>query len=964
MYRKFEKNNSINLNVFGYDNQEKVFPLFVSKETYEKFVDLLIISDESKSHYCWIKNFNKLCAARTAKSTHSMHYCKRCLAGYREVESLNKHTEYCSLHDAQRVIVPEPGSTLKFKNYYKSMRVPVTVYADFESFTKPIDTCESNPAESYTNKYQKHTPSSFCYKIKCSDDKQRLVTFTAENEDDDVAQIFVDTLEQDIIDIYKQFKFPKKMIFTSEDAKTFAAATICHICEKEIKDKPTDHCHVTKKNKSNCIICKQDLDDETKVRDHCHLTGKFRGAAHNGCNLNFKIPKFFPVVFHNLSGYDSHLFIKKLRSVVDKGEKIKCIPNNEEKYISFSKEIIVDSYEKDGKTKYVKRELRFIDSFKFMPSSLDALSKNLKDDQCTELAKEYSGNKFQLMRKKGVYPYEYMNSIERLNETELPPKTAFYSKLNNTDISDEDYEHAKKVWKEFNCETVRDYHNLYNKTDVLLLADVFENFRDTCMEHYKLDPAWYFTAPGVAWEAALRITNVELELLSDIDMIRMFQQGIRGGVSTISKRFARANNKYMGDVYDDSKPSLFISYVDANNLYGHAMSKPLPIRGFEWMNEEELDDWKNISREEGKGCLLEVGLEYPEELHDLHNDYPLAPENIIPEGSKVHKLIPNLYNKTKYVVHYENLKQYENLGLKITKIHRGIRFEEEAWLKKYIDLNTSLRTKASNDFEKDFFKLMNNSVFGKTMENIEKHVDIKLVTSKKEALKLSAEVNFDRCTIFDENLVAVHMKRTKIEYNKPIYLGMCILDLSKTLMYDFHYNYIKKKYGDRASLLFTDTDSLSYEIKTEDFYADIAADVEERFDTSDYPKDHPSGITTGVNKKVIGMFKDEAAGKQIEEFVGLRAKLYSYKMCEGKENKKCKGVKKNVVEKTITHEDYKNTLFSGENQYRTMNVIRSYQHEMYTEKVNKIALSGDDDKRVVQDDCIHTLAHGHYRLKK
>jgi len=350
-------------------------------------------------------------------------------------------------------------------------------------------------------------------------------------------------------------------------------------------------------------------------------------------------------------------------------------------------------------------------------------------------------------------------------------------------------------------------------------------------------------------------------------------------------------------------------------------------------------------------------------LHGLHNDYPLAPENIIPEGSKVSKLIPNLTNKTKYVVHYENLKQYESLGLKITKVNRGISFEEEAWMKKYIDLNTNLRTAATNDFEKDFFKLMNNSVFGKTMENIEKRVDVRLVTSEKETLKLSAKPNYDSCSIFDENLVSVHMRKTKLKYDKPIYLGMSILDLSKTLMYDFNYNYIKNKYDNKAKLLFTDTDSLAYEITTEDFYADIAGDVEQKFDTSDYPKDHPSGIKAGANKKVVGMFKDESAGKQIEEFIGLRAKLYSYKMFEGKkENKKCKGVKKNVVENTITHEDYKDCLLSKREHLRTMNVFRTYAHEMYTEQVKKIALSADDDKRVIQEDGIHTLAYGHWRL--
>ena len=194
---------------------------------------------------------------------------------------------------------------------------------------------------------------------------------------------------------------------------------------------------------------------------------------------------------------------------------------------------------------------------------------------------------------------------------------------------------------------------------------------------------------------------------------------------------------------------------------------------------------------------------------------------------------------------------------------------------------------------------------------------------------------------------------------------MCILDLSKTLMYDFHYNYLKNKYQDSAKLLFTDTDSLAYEIKTDDFYADISNDVESRFDTSDYPKDHGSGIAVGVNKKVLGMFKDEAGGKQIDEFVGLRAKLYSYKMfTDGKENKKCKGVKRNVVQETITHDDYKKCLFTKTEQLRTMNVIRSHLHDIYTEEVNKVALSANDDKRIIMEDGIHTLAYGHYTLRK
>ena len=206
------------------------------------------------------------------------------------------------------------------------------------------------------------------------------------------------------------------------------------------------------------------------------------------------------------------------------------------------------------------------------------------------------------------------------------------------------------------------------------------------------------------------------------------------------------------------------------------------------------------------------------------------------------------------------------------------------------------------------------------------------------------------------------MKKTSLTMNKPVYLGMCILDLSKTIMYDFHYNYIKPKYGEKAKLLFTDTDSLMYEIETEDFYKDISGDVKDRFDTSDYPENHPSGIPTGINKKVLGMFKDEVAGKRIKEFVGLRAKLYSFIMEDGKENKRCKGVKKQVVESSITHEDYKTCLRTGKEQLRKQNILRSYDHEIFTEEVNKIALSSIDDKRYILDDGIHTLAWGHYRI--
>ena len=392
------------------------------------------------------------------------------------------------------------------------------------------------------------------------------------------------------------------------------------------------------------------------------------------------------------------------------------------------------------------------------------------------------------------------------------------------------------------------------------------------------------------------------------------------------------------------------------------MSQNLPTHGFKWMRdltkEKVLDILENANHSMNnlgkKGYIFEVDLEYPEHLWDLHNDYPLAPEKI--KVNNVEKLICHFKPRKNYVIHYRTLRQCLELGMRITAVHRGISFYQSSWMESYMRKNTELRMRANNSFEKDFFKLMNNSVFGKTIENIRKRQNIHLIDNRKQALKLSSKPNFDRCTIFDRNLIAVHMKKTEVYFNKPVYVGQAILDLSKTLMFDFHYNYIKEKYGNKAELLFTDTDSLMFQIYTDDFYKDIIPDILTKFDTSDYPPNHKSGIPTGVNKKVIGMFKDEVAGKQITHFVGLRPKLYSFKVEDEKDLKKCKGIKKNVVKKKLDFNDYVKCLFSGEKEMRKMKIIRSEKHDIYSKEVNKVALSNQDDKRCVLKDCIHTLA--------
>ena len=440
-------------------------------------------------------------------------------------------------------------------------------------------------------------------------------------------------------------------------------------------------------------------------------------------------------------------------------------------------------------------------------------------------------------------------------------------------------------------------------------------------------------------------------------MLLMFEQGIRGGITQAVRKYTAANNPIMGDKFDPNEDTTYLQYLDTNNLYSWAMSQPLPTGGFKWVdvNPSEISE---LATRTDKGYILEVDVSYPKDLHNSHNDLPFMCERM--EINGVEKLVPNLRDKKNYVIHIQALNQVLQHGLRLDRIHRAIEFDQSPWLKTYIDFNTQLRTAATNDFEKDFFKLMNNSVFGKTIENIRKHRNIKLVTTEEKYLHTVMRLNFKSGVLFDENLMGCEMGKIKVVMNKPVYLGQAILDLSKIIMYEFHYDYMVPKYGDRLKLCYMDTDSLVYHIRTEDFYADIADDVQTRFHTSGYIPDRP--LPVGLNKKVIGLMKDELRGMIMTEFVALRQKLYSYKKLDGLEDKKCKEINICIVKETLTFEDYKTCLFNNSTEYRSQLMFRSAKHEVHTIGVNKVTLNRDDDKRIPRKDGISTFARGHKDL--
>ena len=916
-------------------------------------MELLLITENENKHYVLMKDFNRFMRHQT-KHNERKHFCMHCLQCFISESVLNNHKDNCiQVNGTQAVKMPDKDKNiLKFNNFHKQQPVPFVIYADFEAITEKISGCKPNNDKSYTEAYQKHTDCGFGYKVVCCyDDKYSLPLKIYRGEK--AVYTFMEYLLDEVKYCKKVMKkeFNKPLRMTKEDEVKFQKANECHICNKKYTDK------------------------DTRVRDHCHITGKYRGSAHQECNLQLRLnleEVTIPVIFHNLRGYDSHFIMQEIGQIVKdyeyvnkKGQKcqmnINAIPNNMEKYMAFM----------------LGNHLTFLDSFQFMSSSLEKLVSNLPKESLKYTSKRFKGEKLDLMIRKGVYPYDYMDSFEKF-KSQLPTKEEFYSILNNKHISDEDYKHAQDVWNTFSLKNMGEYHDLYLQSDILLLSDVFENFRKTCLEYYKLDPCHYFTSPGLSWDAMLKMTDIKLELMTDIDMFQFIEKGLRGGISYISNRYGKANNKYMKK-YGEKAPSKYIMYLDANNLYGWAMSQYLPTGGFKWFTQKQIDniDLAKYKEDSNKGLILEVDLKYPEDLHDLHNDYPLAPEKVkvtdsmLSNYSKrisdkynistglVYKLIPTLSNKEKYVLHYRNLQLYIDLGLKVSKVHRVLEFNQSPWLKQYIDFNTEKRKNAKNAFEKDFFKLMNNSVFGKTMENIRKRVDVRLVTDEKKLLKLTNKPTYVSSKIFNENLVAVHKIKETLTLNRPAYVGMCILDLSKTLMYDFHYNYIKKNYGEKAKLLFTDTDSLTYEIEAEDVYQDFWND-KDKFDNSDYPNKSPYFDNT--NKKVIGKFKDEAAGIPICEFVGLRSKMYSYIKDNEKGGKTAKGIKKNIIKNNITHLNYKDTLFKSEQMMHKMKTIRSDKHQIGSYEINKVSLSCFDDKRYIHKDGITSHAYGHKNI--
>ena len=877
----------------------------------EEPIGLILYND----HYILARDPRLLSIHRNKKPRN--YICYRHNQSFSSKDRYDEHMTRCADEDQICVNLPKEDYSIKFGTKADSQKMvmsPYSCYADLETLTGAGSA----------------VVSSFAYKIVADHTgapHQEFRLFSG------VGCLYegLKQLSADAWNIQEEVEREKPRIITPEQ----------EAAHKECK---------------TCWICKGEL-GEDRVRDYHTLTGHYRGALHEKCSAKIALEKWkLPVWFHNGRGFDFHYIAPLLPQI---SRKFDVISMTFEKITTITTDNMV-----------------FRDSNLHMGTSLDKWAKETGHHPHTHdyFEKCYCTEVANLITKKGEYPYEWVDDWDRFEEKELPPREAFSSALAGKGaISEERYEHAQKVWNEAGCQTFQDYNNLYLEADVMLLTDCMESYRAKAMLEYGLDPVHFCTAPSLAWSACLKKTGAEIKpfVVNQKDMLLFAEASRRGGMVNAITRHVKA------EPYDDVK------YIDANNLYGWAMTQKVPTGDYVW---ESVDKYNGKSPEEiealileipsdgAKGFIFEVDVHCPSTLHDKFNDLPLFPEakvgtpstfirreyplEIRPPGKRTPKLIADLLPKEEYGTHLRMLQFAIRHGYRVTKVHRIMSFTQESWIADYINFNTDQRNvckKKKDSVGSALFKLLNNAFFGKTCENVRKRANISTVPNGDDR-KLERQFSHPLTKTwrhfipieddYGEGYTAFAKQKTRVTIDKPILVGVCILELSKLLMYEAWYDTIQPL-NPSATLIYMDTDSFIVGLKG--------------------TKEKPASFDFGklMDKNIIGLFKDECDGDRISEVVALRAKTYSVLIDNQAGMLKAKGIpNKASFEEggNLCHEHYRDAVEQRKVPDVSYNTFQSTNHLVTMKRVTKKSLSAYDDKRWVLEDGLQTLAHGHYKI--
>lgn len=963
---KFERMNDLKINVHVWDRGLRGVVYNSRSNLSPKTVNILLVVKDNEKHYVGVPTLSRLYAH--LKSSHSMPFmCERCIQSFKSEHSFHTHYEWCRRGKPQIEIMPTASEYMyrSLDNELSPLRV---IYADTECYIEKESRVHVPAAVGMSEVWHKDSGFVSEYKDWCGENC--IMEFLTELE-----KIAKDQFKQDAVT-------RRSMIISPQQQTDFEECTHCPKCKKRFSQKLY------------------------KVRDHCHISGLYRGPLCNVCNCRlFMKRRTIPIIFHNLKNYDCHLILK-FGIGKFKHWKLQCIAQSSEKFMSLKARIPVG---KTAKGRTIFFTLSFIDSFQFMSSSLATLAENHKTLPYTEALKLKTPSlSDEVLRRKGIFPYSFFSSFEVLNDTTLPPRQAFTNDLTNEECSESNYEHAFRAWHEFGCKTFKDYLMRYLELDVRILRDVFEEFRRMSLSQDGLDPVHYVSLPGLSFHSAFKMTDEKIDLLQNEFLYNLFERGIRGGLTYVNThhatdRFIQENGQTFRQI---------LMYIDMNSLYADSLSQNLPHSNFHLLTENEIQSLFpsaqhiiNLDTESDIGFYFEVDLDYPAKIHHKTSDFPLAPETAqvtedmlsdymkdlykkimtqrSPEvvensGSKhcekrgitkfqpSYKLLLSQNNKRNYCVHFKILKYYLEHGMELKTIHNCVRFTQKAFLRPYIAFNSDRRRQATSKHEKDFYKLKNNCLFGKCLEDVRKHGNYRLITCEKQMKKLIASALFVDRDIITEEIAGVKLLKPRVILNRPIYIGQAVLDHSKLSMYKLFYETLPScSLIHKMKLLGGDTDSFFLQVTVDErkTAADVLQNLKHVVDFSNYPRDHP--LFSEENKARLGCFKDEVAGENIEEMILLKPKMYSMQLFPRPEThehtnsiRRAKGIGKSIVKNTLRHSDYKNAYEQSKETVVNMTILKSHTHTIRTHTFKKRCLSAFEDKRIWLDANV-SLPHGH-----
>ena len=915
---KFENlNNQLSINVFEYskeeDNDYKLFPLYISNNIENRrIIDLILY----KNHYILLKKLHVFIGKHD-----SSYICRSCLSSYTVQSELTTHKRLCGIKN-KSVYIPAKESHVMWNKYYQKMPIYSIIIADFEARNKPIinqdndisktiDICEQIPV------------CNGLYIINRIDDLPIEPGYYKSSFGVNNVKWFLSKINNIEFQMSEFFKRNLKPKITIKSEKSFLKSKICWLCDIEF------------------------INTNDKIRHYCKLTGKYLGSAHQSCidYINkVNLHKFIPVLYHNFSKYDNHMFFNDLINSKVEKKNISIIAKTNEEYMSINYSCI-----------------KFADSMRFQAASMEELTKSLKDDDYIHLKRHFP-NHWMLLKKKLAYPYEFYKTLEDYEKPiDILLKSgneAYFSKTKNKIPDQEEINRTNEIIKLFNIKNGKELTELYIKADIILLADIFEKFLKVSKIEFGINPLYHISLPGTTWSNGLKYTKIKLELIKNVDLFQMFESGIRGGLSGV-----------FGNRYIESDNNTVILHVDMNNLYGFAMLFHLPTGNFQIyennsITESFINKVLNTHDCSNTGYVLIVDLIYPNNIKYKSKNFPFCPENktINPDNyteyMKEHepqphrptsKLICDQTNKEYYIVHYRNLKFYLRMGMIIKKVHKIVSFDQSAWLSKYIDYNTQKRAAADSDFMKDYHKNLICSFFGKTMEDVRNRIKVEFVknTDERKILRYHSRLDFNGIHKSYQDYDSYTFKSNIIKMEKPIYLGFSILELSKLLMYETYYDELQNYFGiDGIQIHYQDTDAFIMSLKTTNIINDLSI-LQNRyqiFDFSNLNKEHQ--LFSNEYKKIPGYLKIETPKSlYIDKFICLRSKCYAYTTQLDGYNNKFKGIVKGY-KKEISFDQYYKCLHNERyNETCTQFCIRNRDHGMYLQQITKKSLSPFDDKR-------------------